>query len=69
MKTGQYYFDTLSETERKQFMANFDKHIQRDNYMESKFSGMVEFISAAFTWKSTPEGIDYWNEIANRKID
>lgn len=72
MKTGQYYFDKLSEVEQKEFVENYDNLDIMDSikdYLKDKFPSHEMFIKYAFSWFGTKQEYDYWQNIANRKVD
>ena len=63
---GKEYFKMLSETEQKKFKSNCDDFVL---VMEQENETFWIFIARSFTWEHSPEGINYWCEIANRKHD
>ncbi len=70
METGQYYFDKLSEVEQKEFVENFKIQNGGEPTLLLK-NKIADFMDLFFyiMWGETPQGFDYWNEIANRKVD
>lgn len=72
MKTGQYYFDKLSEVEQKQFKENYSLNLDVETfkeYLQDQHIDFEFFICEAFYWDETPQGQDYWVEISDRKVD
>jgi len=63
-KTGQEWFDTLSELEQKQFKEN-DLYFEKRMEEKTTFS---TFIGTAFIWEETPkeQGYEYWEKISTR---
>jgi hypothetical protein len=37
-------------------------------YLLCEFDSFNKFIDGAFIWQNTPEGHDYWSDIANREV-
>lgn len=72
MKTGQYYFDKLSEVEQKEFMENYnfqDRTNPFNDFLQDEFPSLKLFISYAFSWFRTAQGFDSWQEISDRKVE
>ena len=65
MKKGNYWFSFLSEKEQKEFRENCkDFH----EYIQIEYFSFDCFISLSFDWIDSPQGHDYWFNIANRNI-
>lgn len=67
MHNGQYYFNKIpkqvQEDFKKAYEAYEDKKCIFEDYLNKKFDSNLNFIDA-FTWGNTPQGGDYWYEIA-----
>lgn len=70
--TGKEHFDNLPIDVQEKFKANYEspKVIKQffgwtfDQYLNYRFHCKSDFIGLSFLWDFTPEGGDYWNEIA-----
>jgi hypothetical protein len=62
-------FDSLLE--KSMFLDNLKKGYQKGirSHMNARHSSWEDFIDLAFQWDGTPEGFDYWNEVADREIE
>lgn len=68
-KSGYYYLSKLSRDVRKKYIKNFKTnvlHIPAKMWLESKALDIEDFLGSAFTWKHTPEGHDYWEQLDER---
>lgn len=68
MKTGHEWLATLPEVYQLQWRENFDKKFafySIDEYLEIKHEVLLHFISGSFYCGNTPQGFDYWEDIAN----
>jgi hypothetical protein len=67
MKTGKHYYGMLTEEEQKNFKDACEEvgNIPFDALMESYNMNFEYFISSAFHWRLTKQGIKYWNKIAD----
>jgi hypothetical protein len=69
MKKGSYWFSFLSEKEQKEFRENVKN--AEDNFhelMNDEYRLFEYFITLAFLYDETPQGHDYWYNIAKRDV-
>jgi hypothetical protein len=69
---GTYYFSLLSSLEQNQFRYNLENNIINITlveYLNCEFYDFNEFIGFSFNWCESREGISYWVEISNRKVN
>lgn len=67
-KSGYYYLRKLTRPQRKAWIkANRTDMplIPIIDYLQAIYSDMDDFISSGFIWSETPEGYEYWENIAN----
>ena len=64
------YTNYMTLKEWKQFKVNYDKYWEdnpiKDYLIRKNLDSFARFISCAFPWKITPEGIEYWKKISLR---
>jgi hypothetical protein len=69
LESNSRYFEVLTSEEQHAFIENLARDPEQltiDEYMsQGEFSNGTEFICNAFDWSPTPEGHDYWMNIAN----
>ena len=68
MKKGYEWLKILSKDNQTLFcknLTNMGKHTV-SIYLLSEYDELWNFIAAAFTWSDSPEGHDYWSELANK---
>lgn len=76
MKTGKYYFSHLSDDEQEKFKAN-TINLTLAGSGEERFKRVIMndhpsfnfFITIAFVWEKSPEGMGFWSKISLRNID
>jgi hypothetical protein len=71
---GHEYFSLLNEVEQEQFEMNhatcrLDDSDKFGEYILDEYKDFHEFISSAFLFSKTPEGVDYWRTIRDSKRD
>lgn len=65
-KSGHYYLRKLSRRDRKQFLKYINTslpYIPQNNWLNSPFLDMDDFLGSSFTWEFTEEGHDYWEHL------
>jgi len=72
MKKGKYYFNKLSKKEQIEFKENCNtlrnpEHL--DNLINEDFNSFELFLSRGFVWGQSLQGLKYWIDISNRKIN
>ena len=55
---------SLSAEDRKEFARMLE--IARDGYVETRFDLSQKDLAGAFIWGDTPQGHEYWSELADR---
>ena len=61
MQKGKHWLRKLSNTDRKRFSANLNKlRADKEWYLNREFRDLDEFVSSAFMWDMTNEGMNYW---------
>jgi len=75
---GTYLFNLLSEDIKEKWLINYYNHpgthphqldLDIDKFLDRNFSNFHIFISISFDWYETPEGDNYWREIAKKDIN
>lgn len=70
---GHEYYSLLNEVEQEQFEINHATcRITDDDlsfYLIDEYKDFHEFVSSAFLFSKTPEGVDYWRTIRDSKRD
>lgn len=68
MKEGRYYFELLTDEEKKNFIEAVNECKTNvftfDELMILKHLSFKNLISIAFTWRKTKQGRDYWYRIS-----
>lgn len=65
---GHVYYNSLPYELRELVKLRYEEEFafhDFNDYLNHEFDGMSEFIAGGFIWMGTPEGHDYWVEIAN----
>ncbi len=70
--TGKRYFDFMTNEEQVNYnsiMSIVDKNKEAtdsrfSSLMTTRFSNFGEFICSSFIWEATPQGKDYWINVA-----
>lgn len=65
--TGITFFNRLSKKDRNLFEKNLKEggFFTKEKYLTDDFINMHEFVCSAFCFDKTPEGFEYWDNIAN----
>lgn len=70
MKKGYELLGKLSKDDQVNFCRNIINHrpvnmkMKISEYLIKDYTSFELFIGGAFTWGKTPEGGDYWSDIA-----
>ncbi len=62
MKNNKYWYYLMPNALRAQWESNV---INVDEFLEQENKSFFDFIADSFKWDSTPEGEDYWLNIAS----
>lgn len=67
MKTNREWIKELDSETTEKFMYGFRHHRQgKDGYMNQISLDFYDSIARAFTWDYTPEGAEFWYDVANK---
>ena len=64
MKKGQIYFSWLPVPVIVKWNSNVASENERNRLLNTEYDSLYAFISDSFDWDGSPEGFDYWLEIA-----
>jgi hypothetical protein len=68
MKTGLEYLEQeLDLEEIKRWLYNYVNSYSEFDLLTTRFGSFWDFIFISFPWQHTPEGYEYWSQIAQRK--
>lgn len=69
---GREWIKCLTKVEKDNFLCNlreFRGNGGAEDFLDDEYDELYYFITGAFSWSKTPEGVDYWSNISYRKID
>lgn len=66
---GQFYFDRLTPEQKSQFVDNYknlrlNSEFPIEKFLSSYFESKSQFLKSSFIFIMTPQGNDYWQDIA-----
>lgn len=67
MIKGYVLMTKMDKNVRRQFVANCRGQFGSEHLkylLDEDFNSFAELVIGAFVWRRTPEGFDYWNNIA-----
>ncbi len=69
MKKGIEYLSMLSKKEQVLFLKNLNNmsKYKISTYLSDEYESFYKFMAAAFVWKQTSEGNEFWYKISVTK--
>jgi len=64
MKIGQIYFSWLPVPIMNKWNDNVESEDQKQIILNTEYDSLYSFISHSFAWDETPEGFEYWLDVA-----
>jgi hypothetical protein len=64
MKLGQIYFSWLPVPVIVKWNSNVASENERNRLLNTEYDSLYAFISDSFEWYSSPEGFEYWLDVA-----
>jgi hypothetical protein len=64
MKLGQVYFGWLPAAIVAKWHDNVENEDIKQTLLNTEFDSLYSFISHSFQWHSSPEGFEYWLDVA-----
>lgn len=71
MRTGRYYYNMMSKDLKAKFKSNYiaaKKAIPFSEYLDTEVNSLWLFLSKAFLWVNTPEGVQFWTDLAAQEV-
>jgi hypothetical protein len=64
MKLGQIYFSWLPVPVIVKWNSNVASENERNRILNTEYDSLYAFISDSFEWHNSPEGFEYWLDVA-----
>jgi hypothetical protein len=64
MKLGQVYFSWLPAHVVAKWHDNVENEDFKQTLLNTEFDSLYSFISHSFQWHNSPEGFEYWLDVA-----
>lgn len=66
---GEFWLKYLTDEEKDNFLRNLKefRYGVIEHFLDREYLDFSDFIGSAFPWNDSPEGVDYWCMITERK--